>query len=122
MDLEELVYEWPPQVAGYEPKILAGLTWTEGISVAMGFLIPLALFQGQGVIGFVFAVLGGVGALLVMKRFERLGGVSIPLYLIYRLQAWYKQESLELSLIVPHDVSSGVIVENLEGEVVTVLE
>ena len=114
--MEEITYEWPPHVGQYEAKIF-GFTIMEAVAAVMSFLVVMAsvdnLFAG---------LIAGVIALLFVRRLERLGGVSLPVYITYRLRAAYSNEVMELPLITTQSHSGVVEMEDWEGSTVAVIE
>jgi hypothetical protein len=114
--MEELTYEWPPHVGHYEAR-LAGFTIVEAVVGAMGFLMVVAV-GGHVMV----ALMVGAVSLLFVRKLERLGGVSLPIYLFYRLQAAYSQETLELPLITAQTHSGMVVSESWDGNTVAIIE
>ena len=115
--MEDLTYEWPPNIGHYEAKVLAGMTMYEAMAGAMGFLIPVAVLNAPLVV----SAICGVVAFTFVKRFERFGGVALPVYLFYRFQASRSNEILELPLITS-GTHGTVEIEDWEGETVAVME
>ena len=114
--MDDLIYEWPPNVDSYESRIILGLTWTEAIITAMGFMLPVMAQKGL-----MLGILFGLLAFAAIKRFERLGSISLPQYGWYRLQAWRSQEHIELPLIVSSmNSNTGIVLEDFDGTVLSV--
>lgn len=114
--MEEITYEWPPHVGQYEAKIF-GFTIMEAVAAVMSFLVVMASVDNLFVGLFV-----GVLALLFIRRLERFGGVSIPVYITHRLRAAYSEEIMELPLITTQSHSGVVEIEDWEGGTVAVME
>lgn len=117
LTIDDLTYEWPPNVGSYEAKLFAGLTWIDAIVMTLGFLIPIGALQMPLPAGLLGAILG----FLVVKKFERFGGISLPFYLFYRLQAARSNELIELPLITS-GIHGVVEIEDYEGVTVAVIE
>ncbi len=114
--METITYEWPPHVGQYEARIL-GFSIMEAIIAVMGFLIIMATTANL-----LLGLIVGVLALLFVRKFERLGGVSIPPYIYHRLYATYSKEMMELPLITTHSHEGVVEIEDWEGGTVAVIE
>ena len=114
--MENITYEWPPHVGQYEAKLF-GFTIMEAIAAVMSFLVIMATTRNL-----ILGIIMGVIALLCVRRMERLGGVSIPLYIFHRLQAAYSKEIMELPLITTHAHEGVVEIEDWEGSTVAVIE
>lgn len=116
--LEQLQYPWPPNLTSYEAKILLGLSALEIVAAGVGFLVPAALWQSLGgaIVGLVVALI----VLLSIKPLDALGGVSLPLYLVLRLLASRRKETIELPLIMGGAMGQ-VEVETWEGETLMIV-
>jgi hypothetical protein len=114
--MEEMTYEWPPHVGQYDAKIF-GFTIVEAVAALMSFLVVMATFSNLFV-----GLLVGVLALLFVRRLERLGGVSLPVYIFYRVKAAYSSEIMELPLITAQSHQGVVEIEDWEGGTVAVIE
>lgn len=114
--MEDLTYEWPPHVGRYEARFF-GFTLIEAVAAVMSFLVIIAL-SSQLVTAVVVAAI----VLLCVRRLERLGGVSLPVYLFYRLRAATSRETLELPLITTYGHDGVVEIENWDGTTVAVIE
>jgi hypothetical protein len=103
-DLNELRYPIPPDVLHYEPRFIFGLSATD-LLVAT---IP-ALLLGT-TLGWVAGVVMAVVALSLLKRFERFGNQSLPMYYFQRWQYTRRSRPVHLPLVLPAEA------ENLQFE------
>lgn len=91
-------YEFIPNIDGYEPKLMLGLTFVELTGAGLALVVPmLALQSGFGLL------LGGLLAvvtILLLKRFERLGNLSLPLFLWKRFLLAYRPKTIGLSRLL----------------------
>ena len=117
--LNQLTYEWPPNLTEYEAKIFLGLTTGEAIAGSLAFLIPIATLQNTA--GFVVAIISAAVVLLSIKKFDRFGNRSLPVYFFARWLEGRQQPEVELPLILGPS-SSYVELENWEGETIMVME
>ncbi len=114
--MADITYDWPPHVGQYDAKIF-GFALMEAIAAVMAFLVIMAT-TGSIILG----VIVGVLALLFVRKIERLGGVSVPVYIYHRLHAAYSKEMMELPLITTHSHDGVVEIEDWEGGTVAVIE
>ena len=101
--VDDLSYDWPPDVLHYETRYFLGLTINELLILALPALL-LTILVGIPA-GAVAALLG----LLALKRFEAFGGRSLPLYLFARLRHARRRETVMLPLILPRGEGELVI-------------
>jgi hypothetical protein len=118
-ETKELVYEWPPDILHYEARVLPGLTWIEAIAMALAFLFPVSLLPG--IPGFGLGLLAALIGFLCVKRWERLGDTILPVYVIARLLAARRRDTLELPLIMTSE-GGAIDVYTLEGEALLTME
>ncbi|MCP4425279.1 MAG: hypothetical protein GY803_12355 [Chloroflexi bacterium] len=107
IDLDELQYDWPPNVLAFDTKFIFGLTMIEMLVVAGVGLGLLRLGLGVGLLG------GGL-ALLLVKEYEALGGRRVPEYFL----AWFLYRFAQKTVILPDILPAAemeVIVRDLEG-------
>ena len=107
--VDDLSYEWPPGILHYETRYLLGLTMNELLIVAIPALGLLLLA------GIPAGVLSALTGLLLVKRFEALGGRSLPLYLIARLRHARRRDAVRLPLILPPGAGE-LVIATWEGE------
>lgn len=108
--VDDLSYEWPPDVLHYETRYFLGLTMSELLIVSLPAVL-LTPFAGIAA-GAVCALAG----LLLVKRFEAFGGRSLPLYLIAWLRHARQRETIiRLPLILPPG-EGGLIITTWEGK------
>lgn len=107
------IYECVPNIDGYDPKLLLGLTFAELAASGMGLIIPALLLQTAG--GVVVGLLTAITLLLLLKRFERLGNLPLPLFLVRRFSADHRQAVLLLPQLVP-SINATIDVHTFEGE------
>jgi hypothetical protein len=117
--LEQLTYEWPPNLTQYEARLFLGLSAIEAISGGLAFILPVALLPS--VLGFVVGLFGAVVVILSIKRLEALGNLALPTYLVARFLTERQPVVVELPLILGES-SGGVLVESWEGESLLVWE
>ena len=119
--MDDLAYEWPPNLLDYEAHVLWGLTALEGLAGGMALLLPLALL-GVSAGSFLLAVILAPSVLLTVKKWEQLGEQSLPSYLLLRLLARRQQRVLELPLIMAPADRVPLHVESDAGETLFTME
>ena len=107
--VDNLQYEWPPNVLRYEQRFLFGLTVTDLLVIAGGMLLPMAIHV-------VLGLLGGLAGLLLVKRFEGLGERRLPEYLLVRLRHRVNHRSVTLPRLLPSG-KGGYEITDLDGHV-----
>ncbi len=108
-DLDELRYEIPPDVLHYEPRFLFGLSATDLLVAA----IPAILLMAIGLI--IPGLLMGIVALSLLKRFDRFGNRSLPVYYIQRWQYNRARRKVVIPLVLPPDTQA-MRFETWDGE------
>ena len=106
-------YDFIINIDSYEPKLKFGLTFVELTAAGMAVVFPMLVLQS--LTGAFFGVLLGIVALLVLKRFTRLGNLSIPVYLAKRARLAHRAEPLKVAQMVPV-VRAEVTVTDYQGE------
>ena len=114
-DLDELQYPIPPDVLHYEPRFIFGLSATDLLVAA----IPAILLMAIGLI--VPGLLMGAVALSLLKRFDRFGNRSFPVYYIQRWQYNRARRKVVIPLVLPPDAQS-MSFETWDGEVLFGIE
>jgi hypothetical protein len=94
-ELHELHYQIPPDVLHYEPRFFFGLTATDLIVAAMPAILLIAT------VGVLPGLLAGVLSISLLKRFERFGNRSLPVYYFQRWRYNTVQREVVLPLIIP---------------------
>lgn len=117
--VDDLVYEWPVDILHYEPKIVGGITFYELVGAAVGFLLPVLLLRS--IAGLVIGVIVSATVLLTIKKFDALGGRSLPLYVLARIRAARERRRIELPVIVSGGGGT-LVVETWDGETVMEVE
>ena len=93
-DVEELQYDWPPNVLRYETRYMFGLTVNDMLMIALPATLLMMVSPLLGLVG------GAVG-LLLMIRFEGLGDRRLLAYLIARIKHRFNRHPVVLPLIRP---------------------
>ena len=107
--VDDLQYEWPPNVLRYEQRFLFGLTVSDLLVIAGGMILPMMVHV-------VLGMLGGLAGLLMVKRFEGLGDRRLPEYLLARLRHRFDRHPVTLPRILPSGKGSYEITD-LAGNV-----
>ena len=105
--VDDLQYDWPPNVLRYEQRFLFGLTFTDLLVIAAFLILPMMLHV-------VLGLLGGLAGLLLVKRFDGLGERRLPEYLLARLRHRFDRRPVTLPRILPAGKGSFEITD-LEG-------
>ena len=105
--VDDLQYEWPPNVLRYEQRFLFGLTVTDLLAVAGCMILPMMIHVLLG-------LLGGIGGLLLVKRFDGLGDRRLPEYLLARLHHRFNRQAITLPRILPAG-SGGFEITDMDG-------
>ncbi len=108
-DNAPLHYQIPPDVLNYEPRYIFGLTATDLLVAAMPSILLMST------VGIIPGLLAGVAALTLLKRFERFGNRSLPVYFVQRWLYNRSQHKVVLPLILPPETQS-ISFESWEGE------
>lgn len=100
---QELLYEWPLHILRYETAVFLGLTTLEAMSATMAFLLCVALVPHK-VLALIAGLLAAGLVLLLLKKQERLGERSLPVYLWQRWRARRTRPVVRLTQVmsVPH--------------------
>ncbi len=107
--VDDLSYELPLDVLHYETRYFLGLTMNELLIVsvpAIGLMLLAGIPAG---------VLTALTGLLLAKRFEALGGRSLPVYLVARLRHIRRRDTVVMPLILPSG-GGEVVFTTWEGE------
>jgi hypothetical protein len=108
--VDDLQYDWPPNVLRYEQRFLFGLTVTDLLVVAGCMILPMMAH-------FLLGLLGGLASLLLVKRFDGLGYRRLPEYLLARIYHHFNRQTISLPRILPAGKGSFEITD-LDGNVV----
>ncbi len=92
--IDDLQYDWPPNVLRYEQRFLFGLTVTDLLVIAGCMILPM-------MVHILLGMLGGVVGLLMVKRFDGLGDRRLPEYLLARLRHRFDRRPVTLPRILP---------------------
>jgi hypothetical protein len=105
--VDDLQYDWPPNVLRYEQRFLFGLTVTDLLVIAGCMILPM-------MVHILLGLLGGLGGLLLVKRFDGLGDRRLPDYLLARLRHRFDLKLVTLPRILPAGTGSFEITD-LDG-------
>jgi len=108
--VDDLQYDWPPNVLLYEQRFLFGLTVTDLLVVAGCMILPM-------MVHFLLGLLGGLVGLLLVKRIDGLGDRRLPEYLLARIYHRFNRKTVTLPRILPAGKGSFEITD-LDGNVV----
>ena len=97
--VDDIQYDWPPNVLRYEQRFLFGLTVTDLLVVAGCMILPMMVHVLLGLIG-------GLAGLLLVKRFDGLGDRRLPEYLLVRLRHRFNRHPITLPHILPAGTGS----------------
>ena len=115
-DLSDLVYEWPVDVLHYETRYFLGLTLNELLIISLPAIALLMAYRWLGAAALFLAVLAAGTGLLLLKRFDTLGGRSAISYLVARAAHSRRPDrSVRLPLILPPE-GGAIVIETWEGE------
>jgi len=94
---QQFTFQAIPNIDGYEPKLLFGMTFYEGMAVLMGAFIPIAIFsKAVPQVGLTVGLITAILTLVSLRRIERIGNVSITVYIVKRLIGWRKRTDIVL--------------------------
>ena len=113
--VDDLRYEWPDNILGYETKLWGGLTLQEMLAAIAPFMV--CIFVMKGWFGFVAGIVGGLGVLASVKKLDALGSRSVAVYLLARLLYTRQSQVIELPLIMPVG-NEALVVETWAGETI----
>jgi hypothetical protein len=108
--VDDLQYDWPPNLLRYEQRFLFGLTVTDLLIVAGCMILPMMVHVLLG-------LLGGLAGLLLVKRFDGLGDRRLPVYLLARIYHHFNRQTISLPRILPAGKGSFEITD-LDGNVI----
>lgn len=98
LSVHDITYEWPVNILRYEGRVF-GLNIIEIGIVLVGFFVPITLL-GTSVVGLGISVSVIAMLLVCVRRIERLGNVTVPVYLWKRLQYQREPRMVVLPLIM----------------------
>jgi hypothetical protein len=99
----DITYEWPVNIFRYEGRVF-GLNIIEIGVVLAGFFLPMILL-GASVGSLMVSISVIMVLLLCVRRLERLGNVTVPLYLWRRLQYQREPRTVVLPLIMGNEAT-----------------
>ena len=108
-DLQEMSYQIPPDVLHYEPRYVFGLTATDLLIAAMPAVLLIAT------VGVLAGALAGLGSLSLLKRFDRFGNRSLPVYVFQRWRYNRMERPVTLPLVLPPETQA-IAFETWEGD------
>ena len=111
--VDDLRYEWPDNVLGYETKMWGGLTLQEMLAAIAPFMVCVFVFRGLA--GIILGAICGLGALMSVKKLDALGNRSVVVYLFARVVYNARRAVIELPLIMPVG-NEALVVESWKGE------
>lgn len=106
-------YEFPLNVDTFEATTKFGLTMNEAMVVMGTGVVPtLFITTATGlVLGAVVAFITFLGT----RKYDRLGGVSLPVYLYQRMRSHFGSDRIRLNQIVPK-VQAEITRKTYQGE------
>lgn len=107
--IDDLQYDWPPNVLRYEQRFLFSLTVTDLLVIAGCMILPM-------MVHILLGLLGGLVGLMLVKRFDGLGDRRLPEYLLARLRHRFNHSPVTLPRILPAGKGSFEITD-LNGNV-----
>ena len=117
LSVDDLRYDWPPNILSYETRFWGGLTLPDMMGAAVPVMLVLSRAQGVG--GLVLAVLAGVVGFLVVKKWPGLDNRNLPGYLVARVIHRIQKPRVEMPLIMPRGGrKTKVTVRDWSGNVV----
>jgi len=108
IDLDDLQYDWPPNVLVYDTKFMLGLNMYEMLAVALAALL---LFQ----LGIVAGLVGGALTLLLVRQYESLDNRRVHEYALAWVQFRLTRSSVTLPDLLPSQEME-VVIRDLEGQ------
>lgn len=113
---DDLHYEWPTDVLHYETRYFLGLTLNELLIVSLPAIALLMTFRWLGAAGLFLAVVAAVAGLLLIKKFDALGGRSAAAYLVSRwIHARRGEKTVRMPLILPPE-EGFLVIQTWEGQ------
>ena len=116
--LQKIVYEWPPNLTQYEATIFMGLSTTEAVGGGIALIAAVMLIPHK-VVGGVVGVLAALLVVLALKKMERLGNISIPVFLWKRWRASRNPRQVFLTEIIGAR-GGAVHLEDADGHILTI--
>jgi hypothetical protein len=113
--VDDLRYEWPENVLGYEVRYWGGLTLTDMIAGLLPFVLTMMLLPAS-VLGLVVGAVAGLAGLVSVKKFDRFGRRSVITYAFARIAHARSAQSVELPIIIPRSGFEEVSVRTWGGE------
>lgn len=117
--MDDLNYEWLPNLSNYEARIMLGLTAQESMVCALGFIVTISAVPSF------FGAILALGVILIIllsiKKIDRFGQVSTIVYLAMRIWEKINKKKVEIPLIMGGD-SGRIELENWEGETILTLD
>jgi hypothetical protein len=108
INLDDLQYDWPPNVLVYDTKFMLGLNMYEMLAIA-----GAALFFFQ--FGVVVGLVGGALILLLVRQYEGLGNRRLHEYALAWLRFRLTRHSVTLPDILPAQEME-IVVRDLDGQ------
>lgn len=106
--LDDLQYDWPPNVLVYETKFMLGLNVYEMLAIV---IVSVVLFQ----VGIAAGLVGGGLTLLLVRQYEALDNRRVHEYALAWLRFRLTRHAVTLPDILPSQ-SMEVVVRDLEGQ------
>ncbi len=103
VQLDDLQYDWPTNVTGYEAKLFLGIGMYEAVTAAMvglGASILLSRVIGTGTGYLAGMILGGL-ALIMLRKHEALGNRRLPGYVLALFRHRLGSREMHLAWIMP---------------------
>ena len=106
--LDDLQYDWPPNVLVYDTKFMLGLNMYEMLAIAGAGLF---FFQ----FGIVVGLVGGALTLLLVHQYEAFGNRRVHEYALAWLRFRLSQHAVTLPEILPAQAME-VVIRDLDGQ------
>ena len=111
MKVDDLQYDWPMNILGYESRMILGMSLQELLIVALPAVF-LLMMTGNIILGIMVAVV----TFLLVRKFEGLGDRNLIFYGLARLQHNAKPENhVTLPMILPGGQREAFVITDLDG-------
>lgn len=108
-------YEYPLNVDTFKAKMKGGVSMDEALILLAAFATPFLILQSVTslILGAVLAVV----VFLCIRKYDRLGGASLPVYLVQRAGNAMGKKTITLTQIMP-SVDASITVESYDGQTI----
>ena len=114
IELDDLQYDWPPNVLVYDTQFIFGLNMYEAMAVV---IVAMLLLQ----YGIVLGIVGGALTLLLVRQYEALDNRRVHEYALDWLRFRLTRNTVTLPDILPSRPMD-VVVHDLDGQEVIRME